>query len=182
MAKERKIDKVILGLLSHEDLTGYDIKKRIDGQISLFWKGSFGNIYPALASLEEDGLIKRPARQPDNGSREKISYSITAKGKKALLSWLQEDSEQNDLRYETLLKVFFGAAADREITMETISNFEEDIRADLNILKTYRKNLKDHLDDEDHLHYYLTVLFGINTYEAYLKWCREALRLLEEGK
>ena len=29
MGKERKIDMVILGLLSHEDLSGYDIKKRI---------------------------------------------------------------------------------------------------------------------------------------------------------
>ena len=42
MAKDRKIDVVILGLLAHEDLTGYDIKKRIDGAISFFWKGSFG--------------------------------------------------------------------------------------------------------------------------------------------
>ena len=57
MAKERKIDMVILGLLSHEDLTGYDIKKRIDGAISFFWKGSFGNIYPALKDMETQGLI-----------------------------------------------------------------------------------------------------------------------------
>ena len=28
MAKDRKIDVVILGLLAHEDLTGYDIKNR----------------------------------------------------------------------------------------------------------------------------------------------------------
>lgn len=43
MAKDRKIDLVILGLLSHEDLAGYDIKKRLDGAIGFFWKGSFGN-------------------------------------------------------------------------------------------------------------------------------------------
>ena len=30
MGKDRKIDLVILGLLIHEDLTGYDIKKKID--------------------------------------------------------------------------------------------------------------------------------------------------------
>ena len=30
MAIEKKIDYVILGLLSHEDLTGYEIKKRMD--------------------------------------------------------------------------------------------------------------------------------------------------------
>ena len=36
MAREKKIDMVILGLLNHEELTGYDIKKRIDGAISFF--------------------------------------------------------------------------------------------------------------------------------------------------
>ena len=41
MAKVRKIDLVIPGLLTHEDLTGYDIRKRIDGGIRFFWKGSF---------------------------------------------------------------------------------------------------------------------------------------------
>ena len=59
MAREKKIDMVILGLLSHEDLTGYDIKKRIDGAISFFWKGSFGNIYPALNDMEKQGLVKK---------------------------------------------------------------------------------------------------------------------------
>ena len=53
MAKDRKIDMVILGLLSHDDLTGYDIKKQIDRSIRFFWKGSFGSIYPALAELEK---------------------------------------------------------------------------------------------------------------------------------
>ena len=57
MAKDRKIDLVILGLLAHDDLTGYDIKKRIDGAISFFWKGSFGSIYPALSAMEKDGLV-----------------------------------------------------------------------------------------------------------------------------
>ena len=41
MAKDRKIDLVILGLLFHEDLTGYDIKKRIDSGISFFWKSRY---------------------------------------------------------------------------------------------------------------------------------------------
>lgn len=52
MAKDRKIDMVILGLLAHENLTGYDIRKRIDNGISFFWKGSFGSIYPVLSAIE----------------------------------------------------------------------------------------------------------------------------------
>ena len=71
MAKDRKIDLVILGLLAHDDLTGYDIKKRIDGAISFFWKGSFGSIYPALSAMEKDGLVTM-RKAMDSGRREKI--------------------------------------------------------------------------------------------------------------
>lgn len=35
----RKIDKVILGLLSHESLTGYEIKKRIDTALK-YWSAA----------------------------------------------------------------------------------------------------------------------------------------------
>ena len=37
MARVKRINMVILGLLNHEDLTGYDIKKRIDSSISFFF-------------------------------------------------------------------------------------------------------------------------------------------------
>lgn len=39
MAIEKKSDCVILGLLSHEDLTGYEIKKRMDTALKYFWGG-----------------------------------------------------------------------------------------------------------------------------------------------
>ena len=177
MAREKKIDMVILGLLSHEDLTGYDVKKRMDGPISFFWKGSFGNIYPALKDLESGGLITR--RDCSSGGREKITYHITASGKKALASWLKEEQCINELRYETLLKLFFGGAVkDKGVTIHNIEVFEEQVRGEMALLKEYEASLKQHLDKEDHLCYYLTVTFGIETYEAYLKWCAKAKKAL----
>ena len=43
----------------------------------------------------------------------------------------------------------------------------------------YKGNLEKVLDEEDHVFYYLTVTFGIDTYEAYLKWCSKAKKLLK---
>ena len=177
MAREKKIDMVILGLLSHEDLTGYDIKKRMDGPISFFWKGSFGNIYPALKELENGGLITRS--EASSGGREKITYHITASGKKALTSWLKEEQCINEMRYETLLKLFFGGAAkDKKVTVHNIEVFEEQVKGELAILKEYEKSLKDQLNIDDHVCYYLTVTFGIETYGAYLRWCAKAKKAL----
>ena len=178
MAKEKKIDMVILGLLSHEDLTGYDIKKRIDGAVSFFWKGSFGNIYPALKDMESAGFIEKT--DSSVGGRERIVYHISKSGKEQLVNWLNEEQAANELRYETLLKLFFGAASGRKTAIRNIEAFERQIEDDLKILKLQANILKRDIDDEDHLYYYLTASFGIDTYEAYLKWCTKAKRLLEK--
>ena len=179
MPKDRKIDMVILGLLSHEDLSGYDIKKRIDNGISFFWKGSFGNIYPSLRTMEKDGLVAKLDRIDSGSGREKINYSITAKGRECLALWLKESKAANDLKYETLLKVFFGGAADPEITIHTIREFQKQTNEALSILRLYRDNLHENPDNEDHLYFYLTVTFGVEAYEGYLRWCDKAINILE---
>lgn len=177
MAREKKIDMVILGLLSHEDLTGYDIKKRMDGAISFFWNGSFGNIYPALKDMESQKLITK--ENATVGGREKITYHITSDGMKKLCQWLKEDQAINELRYETLLKLFFGGAEDKKVSIHNIEVFEEQVRKDLEMLKGYARSLEQLLDDEDHLYFYLTATFGIESYEAYLKWCSKAKKMLK---
>ena len=177
MAKDRKIDVVILGLLSHEDLTGYDIKKRIDSAISFFWKGSFGSIYPALSAMEEAGQI-RSYKADDSGSREKILYHITKKGTAVLKRWLNDEQASNELKYEMLLKLYFGGVEGAETTMHNIEVFESDIKNGLEVLKMYEKNLKKE-PDNDHKYFLLTVMFGIETYEAYLRWCAKAKKMLK---
>ncbi len=177
MAKDKKIDMVILGLLSHEDLSGYDIKKRIDTGISFFWKGSFGNIYPALKEMEGQGFITK--KDSSVGGRERITYHITADGKTLLKNWLKEEEASNELRYETLLKLFFGGNLNKEVSIHNIEVFEEQITKDLLILKTYSKKLKENLDEDDHKYFYLTVSFGIESYEAYLKWAKKAKEILK---
>ena len=179
MAKDRKIDVVILGLLAHEDLTGYDIKKQIDGAISFFWKGSFGSIYPALGEMEKQGLVKRKKSDKSSG-KEKIVYQITKDGKETLKAWLNDEKAINDLKYETLLKMYFGGIQDRSVTIRNIEIFEQQVKENLEALKFYKGNLEKVLDNEDHVHYYLTVLFGIETYEAYLKWCNKAKKIMKE--
>ena len=177
MAKDKKIDMVILGLLCHEDLTGYDIKKRIDTGISFFWKGSFGNIYPALKDMEEEGLISK--KDTSVGGRERISYHINSSGKNALKKWLSEEQASNELRYETLLKLFFGGCQDKKVSIHNIEVFENQISSDLKVLKGFAAKLKQNLDEADHLYFYLTVSFGIEAYEAYLKWCKKAKEMLK---
>lgn len=98
MANEKKIDYVILGILSHENLTGYDIKKRLDSRLKFFWNASYGSIYPTLARLEEMNMIIRDKHDDKQKGRERIVYAITDDGKTYLYEWLKKPVVKDELR------------------------------------------------------------------------------------
>ena len=52
------------------------------------------------------------------------------------------------------------------------------MKRNLAVLRVYQDNLEKVLNQKDHVYYYLTVTFGIDTYEAYLKWCGRAKKIL----
>ena len=178
MANSKKMDYVLLGLLSHEPMTGYEMKKRLDTTLRFFWGGSYGSIYPTLNRLETEGKVTK--EDISSNGREKISYSITEYGKEILKQWLRKPVEKDELRYETLLKLFFGNENGFEGAKEHIERFEEKCRSELAVLNMFAENLKKYLENDTHKYYYLTVRFGINTYEAYLKWCKEAKEQIKE--
>lgn len=177
MANDKKTDCVILGFLSHEPMTGYEIKKRIDSALQFFWSAGYGSIYPALSALEKNGYVTK--ENTSNNKREKIVYSITAEGRSVLLQWLSDPNAKDELRYETLLKLFFGGSLTKEQTSARIEAFESKVNAELPFLEMCQTNLMKCKDDPDHLNFLLTVRFGIETYKGYLRWCKEAKEMLK---
>lgn len=180
MANTKKMDYVLLGLLSHEPMTGYEMKKRLDTSLRFFWGGSFGSIYPTLNQLEQEGKVTK--ENASSNGREKISYSITNAGREALKDWLKKPAEKDEIRYETLLKLFFGNETGFEGSGEHIARFEEKCKAELQMLRMFEESLSHYLGEDTHKYYYLTVQFGIKTYESYVKWCEEAKLLIEGWK
>ncbi len=180
MANEKKIDHVILGLLSHEELTGYEIKKRMDTTLKYFWGASYGSIYPALNDLVDRGLATK--REDTGSKRNKLIYTITERGRNHLKKWLTLPVEKDELRYETLLKLFFGNEKGEEQAVIHIEAFEKKIEEELPYLLRAEEALNKSLnEDSAHKYYLLTVKFGIKTYQTYLEWCKEAKKLLISG-
>jgi len=52
------IDLAILGLLTEQELHGYELKKRLGELLASRASISFGSLYPALARLEAQGAVK----------------------------------------------------------------------------------------------------------------------------
>lgn len=93
--------------------------------------------------------------------------------------WLALPVKKDELRYETLLKLFFGEEAGPDISLEHIKDFENKIRAELPFLQQATRRLQGIQDEKAHRYYLLTAMFGERVYKAYLEWCEDAKKILE---
>jgi len=102
--------RVVLGMIGIGEQTGYDIKQLVDKSTRHFWAASYGQIYPELRRLEEQGLVV--GRDEPSGARARTVYELTDAGRAALHDWLASDAELTyELRDEGFLKLFFSDLA-----------------------------------------------------------------------
>ncbi len=79
------VKTVCLGLLTFGEASGYDLKKHFDAAFEHFFSTGYGSIYPALASLAEEGLADCTA-VPQAGRPDRKVYRITAAGAVVVLA------------------------------------------------------------------------------------------------
>ncbi len=107
MSKYNDTTYAILGILTTSCRSGYAIKQFIDQSLTHFWKISYGQIYPALKLITEEGLAELQTHQQP-GKPDRHDYILTDKGKDVLKSWLEQPVVQMPFeRNEVLLKLFF---------------------------------------------------------------------------
>lgn len=178
----RQTDFVILGLLSETPLSGYQIKKYIDGRFHFFWNESYGQLYPALKSLVNQGLITETPTDPIQ-RRARRTYAITSAGLEQLRQWLQLPVERESVRLEVLLKMYFSHLIDPAVMSGHVRRFQQVHAADLQILQLYASELQAIPDrDPNHRQVLRVIDFGVKVNQAYLDWCRETLEFLEGRK
>lgn len=82
------IDILILSLLAHREMYGYEMAKRIRQQSRDSYEMGEGTLYPALKRLENKGWLTSRWKETDGGKRRRY-YSITEDGRKALTRKLE---------------------------------------------------------------------------------------------
>lgn len=169
---------ILLGFLAHEDLSGYDLRKRVAGSVGRFWDVGYGQIYPALKEMEREGLVTAQPGFTGKGP-ERIAYRITAEGRARLASWVLKPGDREHLRFEMMLKLFFGSALEPDENARRALDFGARHRRELDEILQFKSSLENVLDGGDHLYYYLTVLFGEKIHRACIEWADEARDLIE---
>jgi PadR family transcriptional regulator, regulatory protein AphA len=179
MAKENKSKYAVLGALSICPGSGYDIKKLMEQSTSNFWNESYGQIYPILKQLIEEGLATSQAEKQE-GKPERYVYTLTERGTEELQRWLTEPVEYVVERNELLLKLYFGAHIPREKNIEHVRTFQQ---LQTQLLRKY-ENIELYLQAglvsaPELLYPLLTLRYGKHRCQALLAWCEETLATLQ---
>jgi DNA-binding PadR family transcriptional regulator len=171
--------EVLLGLLTIEPMSGYDLGQLIRISVGHFWRESYGQIYPNLKRLAAEGLVTAKAER-QKGKPDRRVYSITGKGRERLAKWLAVEPQPEIPRNELLLKLFFGAQVSPAIPIANLERMVEEERALLKQFRQAEQEIEGNKRYPDAPYWRMTVRFGLLELEAHLRWAQEALAELRK--
>ena len=165
--------RVILGMIALGRQTGYDIKQFVDKSTRHFWAASYGQIYPELRRLEEQGLIV--GQSEPTGGRARTVYELTDAGRAALTEWLEPEPDAIfEVRDEGMLKLFFSDMGTPEQRIRNIRAMREAHERTLVQLCSMEEQADHHMPDGPRL----TLELGIGLQRGIVEWCKATERRL----
>jgi DNA-binding PadR family transcriptional regulator len=164
----------VLGALSIAPMTGYALREQIRDALGHFWAESFGQIYPALTALENEGLIERQTAARAGSS----TFALTPAGSIRLRDLLAETPQTAQPRNGLLLRLFFGRQLGAEACRRLILDARDRGEAELASMRAIRGELETDTGP-DAPYILLTVAAGEHSARASIAWADEALQLLD---
>jgi DNA-binding PadR family transcriptional regulator len=174
--KQTAVTPVVLGLLALGPRSGYDIKTVVDRSTRFFWAASYGQIYPELRRLEEEGLIV--GEDAPNGGRGRRVFELTDAGREALQAWLLGRDVTIEYRDESLLRLFFADALPREQALNLLEGRKRGHEAYLEVLRAIEALPGG--KDPDFVD--LVLHWGIDFNQWGVDWCEKQLKRLRAKK
>jgi PadR family transcriptional regulator AphA len=160
----------VLGLLTRRPMSGYDLKKAIEGSVGYFWGPAKSQIYAVLPRLVAAGFAT--SRRIAQSSRpDKQLYRITAAGRRALKEWIEETPTPSDPdRNPLLLKLFFGDLSSPDV-------LAAQVRARREAMESLKRELEEidarAGDTARDFYSNLTRRYGHRYADAIIRWATE---------
>lgn len=115
----------ILGLLTRQPMSRYDLAQLVQRTIAHFWTIAKSQVYRELDRLEKLGYVHgtevRQKSLPD-----KRVYTLTPAGERAFDAWLQvPDAERTHFRSAYLVKVFFANRMPSQTLIELLRRYRD---------------------------------------------------------
>lgn len=169
----------ILGLLFYKESTGYELTRRINSEGLFFWQAQQSQVYREITALEKDGLIV-PGK--DSTDYKKV-FALTKKGKKELVSWLNEKDTQAsvDIRNPLVMRLFFGNMSDHKKMLEMCLEYREECKKKIAEIAEAQEDVVALTDDKrDGVFFSLANLYGVGFYNFSVDWADKCITFLEK--
>jgi DNA-binding PadR family transcriptional regulator len=168
---------LLLGLLRHGPMTGYDLNRIIRAHGHLYADLKKGNIYHLLDGLARQGLLGVTAEPGARGPRgERLRYELTPTGGRAFLQLLRDVMTSFEPADAGLASaVVFLRELDREEALRLLRQRQELVRERRRLVADELSSLEETLPRlaGDHL---------LATIDAELTWVGTALRVIEDSE
>jgi PadR family transcriptional regulator AphA len=133
----------ILGLLSWQPLSGYDLKKIISESEVFYWSGNNNQIYTALIRLHDAGLVTRQVQQQESLPAKKI-YSITQRGREDLRRWVLSTIELPEVHKTFLIQLACAEGLTSQELDVLLGRYEDEISLKLRMQERMQKEQLNH--------------------------------------
>lgn len=178
------IRHALLSLLAREPLSGYDIKQHMNNRLGPFWKVGSNQIYPELAKMEGEGLIKLQGIEQHAYRPARKVYEITAAGREELIRWTTEPGPVDNIRDDFVLKVYNSWLVEPDAMIAQIEEMKKQHEARLAAYLEKIQELTVLLDasnSQDPLASSISVVeFGAQYEQIYIEWCEQLVAKLKE--
>ena len=138
----------LLGLIHQKPSSGYDLRKIFAETAMGNYSSSPGAIYPALARLESQGLV-RGVVEETAGLRRRRLYRLTPPGAAELKKWLRRPIRQADVMrgaQELMLRfAFMDHALGAEAAIAFLQQFRAALKPYISGLRAYLRGNSAHM-------------------------------------
>lgn len=145
------LSRALLGLIAAEPMSGYGLARLFERTLARAWPARHPQIYPALAELERQQLL----RVVETGPRRRKTYAVTEAGVAEVQRWLRETTPDRTVRNETILRLFMLWLLD---SGEAVAFFDDEIEIHRQRLAGFEQTLAD---DERQRREHGTALGGV---------------------
>ena len=121
------IKHAILGILSYQPLTGYDLKKIIQDSPFMPWSGNNNQIYKSLVELLREGSVTKEVQHQESSPSKKI-YTITQEGVEELKKWVLTSPEAPEAKKLFLVQLAWADLLKDDELDALLSKYEEEIK------------------------------------------------------
>jgi PadR family transcriptional regulator AphA len=174
-------EQALLGMISLQPSTGYDLKRRFATTSLGVYQPSSGALYPALERLEQRGLLASEALPQAAHGRPRRRYRLTDDGRQAHLDWLRQPIVPETVAQDLGLHLLRFVMMPQVLPADTVIGFLTSLRAALEGLVGALERQAAAIDAAGNPYPALAVEHGLAVHRASLAWADQAIARLADS-